>query len=928
MTVTWRDHPYSYDGFLAVLNPATVLAAQVDYTHTNSSGKLAGTSIWQYVFFDTVTVGDTSATGVEEGMTLILGSSAGADDLGRCRVRGVTTVNVGGTNYTVLMVWASPNKADGGLYIYNTTIHLSVFLDYRVWMKAPYYIGASGYFDGTIGPVPATWKPAPKANAGPGYAGFVDATTGLATVSFSGANSYATARDAVLGAWGSDIAPTATITSSSENGTHYDHLVVDGNTTTYWEATSDQNEYLIFTFAAAKKIKKFSLTCTGLYAPYQFQLRKTATGSANVGEYFSTAWGTNETRTFYVDYDYPDGGLTVFRLYVQSSDGGGGYNVRIKEVKFYEEDRATAYTWGVDSTVTITVGSTTTEAITATFPPGWHWVKLTVTDSLTMTGFVHVPVYAGTRDGLGLINPAGATLTASTEKLGYPKEAAFDSDTGTAWAATANTGSLSIEYGAAQSVGEAVITSGLIDTWSSTIRDFSIDYWNGSAWVPVASAADLPPTTWYGDAGNIPYVATFTPVTAAKWRINITDSNAEGTSVGVKELAFYQTGAPVPITDFEVTNQVLGLGGQKLSVIIHEDLPLDTYPDGTLVMYWEEEYYGGVQGSLSTAGPSGREHVKFIGWIDTEPTEIVAESFDTRTSTTFDCVDVGGRLAQLPAFSLMFERVTTTPGYLYELYGANLDRCIYIMLHYMSTACELADFFGTKLGDTWGVSILAMQSGTLFSSIDERAQAIAYRFTCDKLGRLRLIEDPMLKGTTDHGTSITLALTEADYSSLTYTHTRPSRYHWLWGSSIDAYILEVKTDVSFVISTYFCIVPGETPGQGASSEDHGEQLGTQFQLNWREGHRYAARLNANDSNLEMGLCHAGDYGLDPAQMMWVSLTLTSDHAPVRGRTFSAHPALLYELRIVHDHAAKTKTVSLTMELEVYGTSAVTYTPPA
>jgi hypothetical protein len=479
-----------------------------------------------------------------------------------------------------------------------------------------------------------------------------------------------------------------------------------------------------------------------------------------------------------------------------------------------------------------------------------------------------------------------------------------------------------------KTVGRYTVRSPL--TYNRSPKNWTFEYQVGSTW----TVADTQTNQVYTADYQEKVFTLTTPVTGTSFRLNVTLNGGNADYLGVSEFELHEpvyTARPAHadlMTDVEVTNQVLSLGGQKLSVIIHDDLSVTDYPDGTLVMYWEDEYYGGVKGSLTTAGPTGREHVKFIGWIDTEPTEIVAESFDTRTSTTFDCVDVGGRLAQLPAFSLMFERVTTTPGYLYELYGANLDRCIYVMLHYMSTACEVADFYGTQLGDTWGVSILAMQSGTLFSSIDERAQAIAYRFTCDKLGRLRLIEDPMLKGTTDHGTSVTLALTEADYSSLTFTHTRPSRYHWLWGSSIDTYLLEVKTDVSFFISTYFCVVPGETPGQGASSEDHGEQLGTQFELNWREGHRYAARLNANDSNLEMVLCHAGDYGLDPAQMIWVSVTLTADHAPVRGRTFAAKPALLYEMRIVHDHAAKTKTVSLTMELEVYGTSAVTYTPPA
>ncbi len=195
------------------------------------------------------------------------------------------------------------------------------------------------------------------------------------------------------------------------------------------------------------------------------------------------------------------------------------------------------------------------------------------------------------------------------------------------------------------------------------------------------------------------------------------------------------------ISQFEVTNQVLEAEGQRIAFKIYEDIDIDDYPDGTLVMYWEEEFYNGVEGSLS--GPTGRKHMKFIGWIDTEPTTIEADEFDTRRSVTLQCVDVGGRLKRLPGFSTVMERDAAPSGW-HQMAALDLNRYIWFLLNWHSTALDLAEFRWTLSGHSYYFSVLTCGAGNLFSMCDGRAQAMAHRLTCDKFGRLALKQDPQL----------------------------------------------------------------------------------------------------------------------------------------------------------------------------------------
>lgn len=918
---TWRDHPQWQRGYLWVHKPTVVFAAELHYTNTTTYGKNATNAhIWNYLFFQNVTTGSNDASEVLEGMTLLLGTTAGAYDLGRVRVKQV--VNVNPPNAYGLKIWASNNIHDGEVFPASTA-YITVLDQYLPWFKPPYYGVASGYVDGDLGPGGATHSQFPIANAGPGVVGesvtalteldysggtaaasseagplwaagkafdnstgsywksdtsggpwwltyeftgavtvteysiygrqsdlispsawtfegwdganyvtldtqpnvawthgdgyeelsFPIATPGSyskyrlsitadaggynqvlirelnlkgmvttpPTIAFSGADSYAAAYDAVLGAYGADITGEATnITATSEYDVYVVENAIDDDTGTSWRALDDKNERITITFGTARKVRKITITpVTTLTAPLHFVLIG-GIGGAEVDLLeptgLSSGWTAGVARTFYVDYDYPDGGFTQYKLWIVSINGGT--RVAVAEFELFEEDRTTAYSWDVGDG-TITTGTSASEDIEATFPAGFRYVHLTVTDSSTYTGIKHVPVVVVDED--------------------------------------------------------------------------------------------------------------YTDVVRA----------------------------------FEISDHTVTQAGQSMTFRVHEALDLDDYPPTTMVIYWEEENIGGTAGSLAAAGPTGREHVKFIGYLDVESTRLTAGEYDVEKGVDLQCVDIGGRLRQMPAFQVVAERATSV-SYIYEMEHANIDRLIYLLVRWFSTAAEVADFYWSGTLDQWPFLIISAEAGNLYDSIDDRAQAIAHRFTCDKHGRLRVLPDPQLQATAKRTSTVIEDIDETDWSEINYTYRRGSRYHWQWSSAIQTYQHAGET----LVAPLFVVGPGPVPGQGAASIEQGEQLvDSILDLTVREGHRYALRTQAHFGYFDVKLAHGADTGIDPARMVWVRMTISAATAAQRGYTFTDARFLPIEARIAYDHEAMTKTVTLTLEKEVIGQALSQYTPP-
>lgn len=175
---------------MMILQPDIVFAAQVNL--------VSAVYPLDHLVYDTISAGSFGAIGV--GMTIELGSTPGASDLGRSYVRKPAT------STRVYVGRSSRGARDGELTVTNDA-YITVYNERRVWAKIP-YIAANGeiYKDSDIPVGDFTTLTPPVSNTGPGTAATIDAITGLINITFNGQHSFATADGATITTYAWDIA--------------------------------------------------------------------------------------------------------------------------------------------------------------------------------------------------------------------------------------------------------------------------------------------------------------------------------------------------------------------------------------------------------------------------------------------------------------------------------------------------------------------------------------------------------------------------------------------------------------------------------------------------------------------------------------------------------------------------------------------------
>lgn len=393
--------------------------------------------------------------------------------------------------------------------------------------------------------------------------------------------------------------------------------------------------------------------------------------------------------------------------------------------------------------------------------------------------------------------------------------------------------------------------------------------------------------------------------------LTVTDSNGQSHTARVPVLARDPQDDPC-ISAFQIETHRIAREGQRLSLRILEDIPKADYPDGTFVLLWEGEPADGAD----------RSHMRFIGWHHTDEAEIRATRTGLLRDTVLECRDVAGMLDGLPGFSQSVEG-KAAPKTWTEMASPNMDLYLHYLLHWHSTALEVADWTWSGTGAAFPFVVLGSEGESLYDQVNRRCRALVpdHYLTCNRRGQLRVVIDPMLQDLAQRTETVQATIDESGWSALRYLHQRPPRYHWHRGNAILAHPTQVKA--------IFCIAPGEAPGQGELAQEHGEQLArSQADLNACEGHRYA-RLNAPEGTLAITLAGSDDLGIEPADMTWVEFSVSEAAAAQRGLTFTQARGLPLELNISYEARAEgmVRTVELVWERETWGTPAVTVIPP-
>jgi hypothetical protein len=380
-----------------------------------------------------------------------------------------------------------------------------------------------------------------------------------------------------------------------------------------------------------------------------------------------------------------------------------------------------------------------------------------------------------------------------------------------------------------------------------------------------------------------------------------------------------------------ITSHRQGRDGQELRIQLTSELPYSTYPDGTMFLIARQDMYAGTEQNLNT--PAAYAQMVFAGWEHTADHEGDARDGNFLGRSTLTLLDIAGKGKTLPAFPLIVER-ESSPTRWEQMKGANVDRYVHHLLDRHSNILTLADFTDSGTGETFGFTVLGSDGGNLYEQADIRTQAIAHKLVCDQFGRLYMRPDPVIMPTSTQASSYSLTartstvilnLTSADWKRYRYSYQRPPRVHWNWGEAIIA--STVNASANQEIGTVFCVAPGSAPGQGVNAQNSGQQLvRSQNELNVREGHRYASRMNARYNSMTIEGKRVGDIGLDPALMELVTITIDSSTKTPRGFPFTAKQFLLTEVDWRYESSKGLRYPTWTFEEVVEGTEAVTYVP--
>jgi hypothetical protein len=387
-----------------------------------------------------------------------------------------------------------------------------------------------------------------------------------------------------------------------------------------------------------------------------------------------------------------------------------------------------------------------------------------------------------------------------------------------------------------------------------------------------------------------------------------------------------------------VTNHRAAPEGQQISFRILQSIPRDSYRDGALVIFWEDE----------PSGPTDRSHLRFVGWHQANQTQRQSQRTGLVETLTLDCLDVAGRLTQLPAFS---QRVVSTviDGSSPAAWATatewsqtqypSLYYYFWYLLYWHSTALEVADLL---TADSSLNFLLFLDMGSQESNLFQQAQDFCQQatpdehLTCNRQGQLMVSRDPMIMNYADRATFVSIvdAFDETEWTEISFGELPMPRVNQVYTGALlstDHYSLDGGGNK--YIPTLFCKSPGAARGQGLQAMQlTGKITQGQFDLNNCEGNRYAHNNSPYGQVTLTVPWERMSLANDPAQLDWVQLYVVAaagDPAWLRP-PYSAGVlrGLVREMNIAYEYARTglVRKVTMTWEAETWGPPAQTFNP--
>lgn len=419
---------------------------------------------------------------------------------------------------------------------------------------------------------------------------------------------------------------------------------------------------------------------------------------------------------------------------------------------------------------------------------------------------------------------------------------------------------------------------------------------------------------------------TFTaPIGFRYISLTVTDSNGKT----------HTTWRPVFVDDpvnristdkFKIANRSISDAGQTLTVNLYFSLPRATYPNGTLVMIWDQEQIASLD----------RDHILFIGWHQSEVHSLQAQETGFLRNMTLNLVDAGGRLSSLPAFSRILQDdllrdPEEQPEITWQFMPApTIDKFMHYLIHWHSNLDQNCDLILSGTGASYPFVQLQAGGTSLLGQLRQLAQMIVpdHRLVVRVDGKIAVLIDQMVIDEADRTDDELIEVFEEDWQEVSFTYNYFPDTHVLWGNAMLTATNYVVVGDDEVISSVRSVAPGAIFGQGLSESTHMEQLTqSQVDLNKVTGHRYA-RINSPYGPMTIRV--PGEVireEMDFTNDGWVVLHCSEDYASLRGFDSTILRGRPVNVVINYGDAETGETIEaiITIELETSGPPAYTWT---
>jgi hypothetical protein len=288
------------------------------------------------------------------------------------------------------------------------------------------------------------------------------------------------------------------------------------------------------------------------------------------------------------------------------------------------------------------------------------------------------------------------------------------------------------------------VTFDASDSWvpGSTISAYA---WTAPGSSASSGMSTATPTITYNAVG---IYRVFCTVTAA---------NAK-TTVGVRHVFIYDRDANQPATVFQLAQCIADYdtGGWMFDMAMEAEAGLGEIRDRSLVVLFAEDWYGETKQSI---GPiEGRENIVCVG-------RIMGESIRWDRETGQVHFTVQGPqywLNKIKAFPIELTFATNTPDSWSVIPSMTVDRVLWHILYWHSTAIETMDFYPPE--DTRLLPDGKTLASTIWGQLADIAQSrLLASPGFDRFGRLFVEIDPQMVPEADRTWATVMALTDDDW---------------------------------------------------------------------------------------------------------------------------------------------------------------------